>query len=168
MSASDPRIPTPGQTGRKVNILKPQLWKAVALSALALVTPVAANAQTVSSGPIQLDGVQFTPVIGGEDDVGGDYGVPFGKATVAFTNLASQPATDVILSLRDPHGRVLDFANDSGTFSPGTVIRYSFPTRYADGSVHAEIDQATFADGSTWYPDQPAVSRRQAVGEAEH
>jgi hypothetical protein len=141
--------------------LKPQLWKTLAVSAIALATPLAANAQTVSSDPIHVDGVQFAPV------VGGDYDVPFGRATVAFTNLASQPVMDVILSLRDPHGRVVDFANDRGTFSPGTLIRYSFPTRYASGGVHAEIDQVTFADGSTWYPGQRPVSRRQAVSKAD-
>jgi hypothetical protein len=141
--------------------MKPQLWKALAVSAIVLATPLAANAQTVSSDPIQLDGVQFSPVIGG------DYDVPFGKATVAFTNLASQPATEIILSLRDPRGRVLDFADHHGTFSPGTLIRYSFNTRYANGGVHPEIDRVTFADGSTWYPGQPPVSRRQAVSEAD-
>jgi hypothetical protein len=141
--------------------MKAQLWKALAVSAIALATPLAASAQTVSSDPIHLDGVQFSPVIGG------DYDVPFGQATVDFTNLASQPATDVILSLRAPDGRVLDFANDSGTFSPGTLIRYSFPTQYADGGVHPTIDQVTFADGSTWFPGQRPVTRRQAVSEAD-
>jgi hypothetical protein len=161
MSASDPRILNTRADREKVNIMKAQLWKALAVSAIALATPLAASAQTVSD-PIHLDGVQFSPVIGG------DYDVPFGQATVDFTNLASQPATDVILSLRAPDGRVLDFANDSGTFSPGTLIRYSFPTRYANGGVHPEIDQVTFADGSTWYPGQPLVTRRQAVSEADH
>jgi hypothetical protein len=136
------------------------LLKAVLLASIAMTMPLAANAAQTSdlNAPVYINGVQVAPL------VGGDGNLLSGTVSVSFTNLAPQPANEVVFSVRNDNGRVIDSFDDYGTFSQGVAIHHNFTTPEASGTPKIDIEKVTFADGSEWMSGRPSpLSRRQSA-----
>ncbi len=113
-------------------------------------TPPAATA------PIRIDQMQLPPFTAGEHNLLPRY------ITVSFTNLQTQPATDVVFGMLDSKGRVVDEYENRGTFSPGVKIAAQVPfDQILDKVAGFDVEAATFADGTTWTKDEN-LSRRQS------
>jgi hypothetical protein len=100
------------------------------------------------------------------DDPYALYSYPL-SVTIAFTNLNSVPAKDVVFGLRDS-GRLVDEFTAVGTYSQGAAVRHDFRSSQLASptlkSVQVDVEQATFADGSVWHQgDASPLTRRQAA-----
>jgi hypothetical protein len=116
--------------------------------------PAFASAADMQSGPIHIDNVQ---VFGGNstDDNDSTIVVP-GSAAIAFTNLYTSPATDVVFAL-ETKGYVVDRFDDVGSFAPGVSINHRFSENQVTDGMRVAVEQATFADGTVWH--NPAVAQ---------
>jgi hypothetical protein len=121
---------------------------------VAYTPPTAAAPQ---AAPIRVDRVQLPPFTPSEHNLLPRY------ITISFTNVQTQPATDVVLGMLDSKGRIIDQYEDAGKFAPGVTIASQVPfDQILDKVSGAEVEAVTFADGSTWTKDQN-LSRRQST-----
>jgi hypothetical protein len=153
--------------------MKNLLPKIALMSTLALAVPFAVNADTMdlnvqpateSGAPVRIDGVQA-------DRPEGTYEL-FNyprKVTVSFTNLNPSAARNVVFGMRGPDGSLVSSFSAAGTFAQGVSIRHDFTVagverRQQLARQEVDVEQATFADGTTWNNGQAnPLSRRQSV-----
>jgi hypothetical protein len=126
-----------------------------AASIAATALPAAAN-QTVAytSSPVKL--VHYTVDNAGVETIpylGTFLGVAKpGQITISFVDTGSQPATDVVFSVRT--GNATETIVDKGHFSPGVSITHDFSLGSAGNGASVQIQHVTFADGTSWSSEQ--------------
>lgn len=99
-------------------------------------------ASETQSDPIHIDDVQVT-----SQSINDRSSVPI-ATEIAFTNEYSAPATHVVFLL-EANGVLVDRFDDVGTFSPGVLVRHSFPESHR-GAISVVVAAANFADGTKW------------------
>ena len=131
---------------------------AAALGAALIVaaSPVIASAATTQPSPLRLDSVQIAQYYGQFNEF-----FP-GRVTVAFTNEASLPITNVVFDV-EAGGKVVDRIKDAGSFPQGQTVKHSFPNFTTNYNTNLAVESVTFSDGSTWTSTDEAGSRRQAA-----
>jgi hypothetical protein len=127
------------------------------LLASAAVLSLGLAASAGPADPVQVNSIDVAPALGETT------GYAPGMLSVSFTNTAATPATEVDFNLLGYNGRVIGRFEDTGSFAPGVVINHSFPDAALDNKQSVEVEDVTFADGSTWSkPTLHPVVRRQA------
>jgi hypothetical protein len=118
-------------------------FAATLAAALLFGTAPALAAGGMQPGPVALDDVQFnqtyTP----------DFTTDPGTATVAFTNTASVPATEVVFAVTS-NGNPVDIFDTTGTFSPGVRVSKNFASNITAPDRDVVVLGVTYADGSVW------------------
>lgn len=120
------------------------ITSAAALAALILTgAPTLASAAAVQVAPITLDSTSIAQAI---DE---DSFQP-GMVSVRFTNQNKVAATDVVFKLVDGSGNILAQYEDVGSYPQGATIRRNFRDTHLDNNQQLEVDQISFADGTSW------------------
>jgi hypothetical protein len=104
------------------------------------------------AAPIRLDSVQIAPTL--NDGVESNPGL----ATIAFTNTAPVPATNITFDVLGYDGRVINQYEDAGTFTQGVTIRHTFPDHSIDTDQQIRVESVKFADGAVWTAPSAAGS----------
>jgi hypothetical protein len=112
-------------------------------AALLLGTAPALAAGGTQPGPVALDNVQFNQIYTP------DFTTDPGTATVAFTNTASVPATDVVFAVTS-NGNPVEIFDAAGKFSPGVRVSKNFATNVTAPDRDVVVQSVTYADGSVW------------------
>jgi hypothetical protein len=163
LTARDPRKSEKEKASSMNRLLPRTLIAAATVLASSLQANAAGTAPDIAytaptaAAPIRIDRVDFPPFTSGEHNLLARY------ITISFTNQQARPATDIVFGMLDSKGRVVDQYEDTGKFSPGVRIAAQVPfDQILDKVSGFEVEDATFADGSTWTKvDNP--SRRQSA-----
>jgi len=125
--------------------------------------PALASAATTPAAPspIQLNSVQIGQYYGTFND----FSYP-GIVSVAYTNEAAQPVTDVVFDLESSDGTLLRQYDDTVSLQPGASVKHNFNNTKVGANQQLAVDSVTFADGSTWSNTDAFPSRRQAEANA--
>jgi hypothetical protein len=118
-------------------------FTATLAAALLFGTAPALAAGAMQPGPVTLDDVQFNQVYTP------DFTTDPGTATIAFTNTASVPATEVVFAVTS-NGVPVDFYDTTGTFSPGVRISKDFSADITAPERDVVVQSVKYADGSVW------------------
>jgi hypothetical protein len=136
--------------------MKTLLARTLLASAAVLSVTLAASAGPAES-PIQINRIDVAPSLGESTEF-----AP-GRIAISFTNTEATPATAVDFEVHGYNGRVIGRIEDTGTFTQGAVINHSFSDGALDNRQSVDVENVTFADGSTWSkPVLHPVIRRQA------
>ena len=110
---------------------------------------------TVAPSPIHVDSVQIEQTYGIFNNL-----FP-GLVTVAFTNQATQPVTDIVFDLESSNGTFIRQYDDAGNVQPGKSVKHAFNNSDIGANQTLAVDSVTFADGTTWSNIDAIPSRRQ-------
>jgi len=127
------------------------LVRALLGASIAVSSALTAAAADLAS-PIRLDSVQIAPTLNDGVEVNP------GLASIAFTNTAPVPATNITFDVLGYDGRVINQYEDVGTFSPGVTIRHTFPDHNLDTDQQIKVESVRFADGAIWTAPSAAGS----------
>jgi hypothetical protein len=119
---------------------------AVALGVAVIIAsaPSFAFAETVQVSPIRIDRVEIEQ----SNEVYNQFEP--GLVSVTFTNTNAAAATDVVFDLLGYDGAIIAQYNDVGTFAQDQPVRQRFPDIHIHDNQQLEVDQVTFADGTSW------------------
>jgi hypothetical protein len=147
--------------------------KTLSIAYFAFALPLGANAAdtTVTSAlatgastaveqpnPVRITGVQVTKAWHTDDK----FDQPR-MVNITFANQSPLTATEIVFSLRDSGGRVINQYKDVGKYTQGQSVTHGFFDLHVPQRFQMSAVKVTFADGSVWATtEQTPPSRRQA------
>jgi hypothetical protein len=117
---------------------------ALVAAAVAIGTASIASAAPFQASPIQVQNVHIVSRASTDKT-----SAPI-SAQIAFANVSSVPATEVVFAV-ESNGALLERFDDMGSFTTGITIVHNFPYNDLAGNPSVVVAKAVFADGTVWY-----------------